>query len=965
MSGANRQQSLFDYEQPKDEPQPAKAAVQESLDANGNEAAKDNEAVKDKDVDESSASTDGQPGEPPTDAEPKEKTAYILDTHSLIFQIFHALPEMTSPDGESVGVVYGIVRDVFYLLEEKKPDFLFAAFDRSGPTFRHELYEAYKADRGEMPDELKPQIPKVREVLEAMGVPVIDYEGFEADDVLATFARICNEEEIHCRLVTSDKDCRQLLSPFVRLYNVRKDALYDEKSLEKDWGIRPDQVVDFQSLVGDATDGVPGVPLIGPKIAKTLLEEHDTLERVLDAAPEMKKGKRRDNLVAGREIAMLCRKLVELDQQVPVEFDWRAGRAGQLDLEQLAELFTRYGFRGYSEKVAKLTGGVPEAAWETDYQLIETVDKLAALIEQLEQQSEVSVDTETTSVSPRLAELVGISLAWQEGEAFYLPVRAPEGEACLGTQATLDALQPFFANPEIKKVGQNLKYDLVVLRGAGVEVAGVGFDTMVASYLLEAGERNHNLNDLSRRHLNHSPIPISDLIGTGKNQKLMSDVPLAEISDYAAEDADLALRLTPILRSAMQEAELDKLFYDVEVPLVEVLAKLEFNGICVDVAHLKNLSERYQRRLAELAVEIYQLAGSEFNIASRQQLGKILFEELGLPVVKKTKTGPSTDNEVLTQLAAQHPLPAKIIEQRQFAKLKSTYVDALPELVHPETGRIHASFNQVVAATGRLSSSDPNLQNIPVRTEEGREIRAGFVPAEGWQLLAADYSQVELRMLAHFSEDEALCAAFEADEDIHQRVAAEVYGVNPSEVDGAMRRAAKAVNFGIIYGQSPFGLAAGLGINQDEAAEFIDSYFARYPGVEDFLERTLESCRKTGYVRTILGRRRAIRGVRAGAGRQRNLPERTAINTVVQGSAADLIKLAMLSIDKRLDRDGFRARMLLQIHDELIFEVSPDEIDALASMVDEEMSRVLDLRVPLKVDLKSGRNWADCEPWNS
>ncbi|MCA9246749.1 MAG: DNA polymerase I [Planctomycetales bacterium] len=944
--------------------------AQKSGDIPAKAPAVDVENVADDQSSESvtAAAAEAVAGDAPADSvanSPEGKTAYILDTHSLIFQIFHALPEMTSPTGEGVGVVYGIVRDIFYLLEEKKPDYLFAAFDRPGPTFRHEVFEAYKADRGEMPDELKPQIPKVREALESMGVPVIDYEGFEADDVLATFARLCNEQGVHCRLVTADKDCRQLITPLVRLYNVRKNTLYDETNLEKDWGIRPDQVVDFQSLVGDPTDGVPGVALIGPKIAQSLLAEFETLEGVLAAAPTMKKGKRRDNLVDGREIAMMCRRLVELDQHVPVEFDWNAGRAGQLNLPKLAELFARYGFRGYSEKVAQLSGGSKQIEWKADYQLVDTPAKLAALVKHLEQQREVSVDTETTSVSPRFAELVGISLAWREGEAYYLPVRAPDGEHCLELQPTLAALRPFFADQEIAKVGQNLKYDLIVLRGAGVEVRGVGFDTMVASYLLEAGERNHNLNDLSRRHLNHSPIPISDLIGKGKNQKRMDEVPLDDICEYAAEDADLALRLMPILRSAMDDAELDELFANVEMPLVEVLAKLEFTGIRVDVDHLRSLSARYQTKLEELEVEIFRLAGHEFNIASRNQLAQVLFEELGLPVVKKTKTGPSTDSDVLTQLAPQHPLPAKIIEQRQFAKLKSTYVDALPELVHPSTGRIHASFNQVVAATGRLSSSDPNLQNIPVRTEEGREIRAAFVPESGWRLLAADYSQVELRMLAHYSEDAALCAAFEADEDIHRRVASEVYNVPPSEVDSAMRRAAKAVNFGIIYGQSAYGLSAALGISQEDAAEFIDSYFTRYETVEKFLERTLESCRQNGYVRTILGRRRAIRGVRAGASRQRNLPERTAINTVIQGSAADLIKLAMLAIDRRLDREGFRARMLLQIHDELIFEVPPEELDALGALVSAEMSQVLALRVPLKVDLKSGLNWADCEPWNS
>ncbi len=505
---------------------------------------------------------------------------------------------------------------------------------------------------------------------------------------------------------------------------------------------------------------------------------------------------------------------------------------------------------------------------------------------------------------------------------------------------------------------------MIVLRSAGVEVAGVRFDTMVASYLLDAGERNHNLDELALRYLKHHTTKIDELIGSGKNQKRMDEVPLEAITHYAAEDADVAWRLRPILAERMKTADLEKLFDTVEMPLVDVLVELESNGIKVDVGRLAGLSAKYGERLAQLEREIHELAGREFNIGSPKQLQQILFDEQKLPMLKKTKTGGSTDAEVLEELARLHPLPAKIIEYRQYAKLKSTYVDALPTMVHPETGRVHASFNQVVAATGRLSSSDPNLQNIPVRTESGREIRAAFLPGhEGWKLLAADYSQIELRVLAHFSRDPTLCAAFARDEDIHARVASQVYGVPLDQVTCEMRRGAKAVNFGVIYGQSPFGLAKQLDIEQDEAAQFIDAYFARYRGVDEFLERILEECPKTGYVSTILGRRRAIRGIRRGAPRQRNLPERTAINTVIQGSAADLIKLAMIHIHRRLRSEKLAAKMLLQIHDELVFEVPPGELDYVAKLVADEMSGVLPLTVPLKVDLKSGDNWADCQAW--
>jgi len=545
-------------------------------------------------------------------------------------------------------------------------------------------------------------------------------------------------------------------------------------------------------------------------------------------------------------------------------------------------------------------------------------------------------------------------------------VRAPPGERHIEPQVALDALRPVLENAAIAKVGQNIKYDIIVLRNVGVRMAGVAFDTMVADYLLDPGERNHSLDDLSRRYLNHRMTPISDLIGSGKNQIRMNEVAVADVTRYAAEDVDVPARLIPILEKRLVDEGLDGLFRDLEMPLIDVLAELEFNGIKVDVDLLSELGERFGRRLDALEVEIYELAGCEFNIDSRQQLGKILFEDLQLPVVKKTKTGPSTDVEVLTQLASLHDLPAKVIEFRQFAKLKSTYVDALPALVHPETGRIHTSFKQDVAATGRLSSTTPNLQNIPIRTQEGREIRSAFLPGEpDWLLLCADYSQIELRVLAHFSMDPALHRAFAEDRDIHRQVASEVYGVPMEDVTSEQRRNAKAVNFGVIYGQSPFGLAKALGISKADAAEFIETYFRKYAGVDAFMQKVLVDCRQNGYVETILGRRRLVDGVRDPATirdpRQRTLPERIAINTVIQGSAADLIKLAMIRVRNRLRKEKLQARMLLQIHDELVFETRREDLAALASLVVEEMTSVGDLNVPLKVEPKAGPNWAECE----
>lgn len=902
---------------------------------------------------------------------------WVVDSMSLLFQVFHAIPAMTGPRGEPTNAVFGFTRDMFAILEQRKPDYLFCAFDPPGPTFRHTLYEAYKEHRSEMPADLVPQIVNVRRVLAALSIPLVEMPGFEADDVLATVARVCEEAGGECTIVTADKDCRQLISDRVRLFNMRKNTFFDRAALAEDWGIRPDQVVDFQTLVGDPVDNVPGVPLIGPKLARDLLQKFDTLEGIYQNLDQIT-GKRKENLLAHREQTLLSRRLVRLDSFTPVEIPWEQGRAGRYDPAVALDLFQEFGFHSLSDKMRGLVVARP-VAWNVQYETIATPERLAWLIQEMSSQPLLSVDTETTSVMPRWAEIVGYSFAWQPGQAYYVPVRAPAGELQLDPAETLAALRPVLENPAVRKTGQNLKYDAIVLRSAGVELRGLDFDSMVASYLLDAGERNHNLDELALRYLNYQTTTIDTLIGSGKSQKRMDEVAVDKITHYAAEDADVALRLRPVLEEKLAASGLSDLLATVEVPLIDVLVELEFNGVRVDLPRLAELSRRYGERLLTLEAEIYELAGRPFNIGSPKQLQDILFVEQKLPILKRTKTGASTDVDVLEELARRHPLPAKIIEYRQFAKLKNTYVDALPHLVYPGTGRVHASFNQVVAATGRLSSSDPNLQNIPIRTDAGREIRSAFLPGhDSWFLLAADYSQIELRVLAHFSQDEALTSAFARDEDIHAQVACQVFSVPLDQVTSAQRRVAKAVNFGVIYGQSPFGLAKTIDIPQDQAAQFIDSYFRGYPDVERFLIQILRDCRQQQMVRTILCRRRAVTGVRdpgppstsglsstsssADAySRQRNLAERTAINTVIQGSAADIIKLAMLRVHRRLLAEKFRSRMLLQIHDELVFESPPEEVESLGELVRQEMSAAIDLRVPLKVDLKVGRNWAECE----
>ena len=942
---------------------PVSGAIEESVTESASQAEADDNSADEREAASEVLASDSLEG----------KSVYVVDSHSLIYQVFHAMQEMAGPRGEPVGAVFGFTRDLFYLLEQKRPDYLFCAFDMPGKTFRHALFDQYKINRARMPDDLIPQIESIRQVIQAMGIPAIGLESFEADDVLATFARVVDESGGDCYLVTNDKDCRQLITDRVSIYNIRKDQVFDRETLSEEWGIEPGQVVDYQSLVGDSVDNVPGVPLIGPKIARELLQRYGTLEGVLDHAHEVSGKKRKQNLIDGRDQALMSRSLVKLDSQVPVEIDLRAGRVGKVDGPRLAELFHEFGFHSLLDKLDSLSSGPVKQAAEVaaEYHLVDTPEAFAAFFDRLSSQKCFSLDTETRNISeqwsskvwPRWAEIVGLSFAWQADEAWYLPIRGPRGDRCLDPDTTLESLRPILEDPEIGKIGQNLKYEMIVLRSAGVRLAGVEFDTMVASYLLEAGDRNHGLDELAKRYLGHRSIKITELIGTGKNQKRMDEVPVAQVADYAAEDALLPWLLRPLLAKQLHETGLESLYTDLELPLIGVLAELECNGIRVDTGRLSELSLRHAERLKTLREEIFELAGHEFNIASPKQLQKILFEEQGLPVVKRTKTGPSTDAGVLEDLAQLHDLPAKIIDFRQVSKLKGTYVDTLPEMVHPTTERVHASFNQGVTATGRLSSSDPNLQNIPVRSEAGREIRSAFVPGEdGWSLLAADYSQIELRVLAHFSSDQQLFEAFANGEDIHARVASQVYGVELGSVTSEMRRKAKAVNFGVIYGQSPFGLAKQLRIAPEEAAEFIDAYFGGYPRIEGFLEQVLADCRKNGYVETILGRRRRISGVRSDPGRQKNLSERTAVNTVIQGSAADLIKQAMVRILGRIVEEGLETRMLLQIHDELIFEVPSHSLDDLARLVvDEMVNGVHPLSVPLVVDLKAGANWADAK----
>ncbi|NBT13598.1 MAG: DNA polymerase I [Planctomycetia bacterium] len=897
------------------------------------------------------------------------KSVWVIDTLSRVYQLFHALPEMTSPQGTPVAAVYGFTRDLLDVVEKKKADYLFCALDAPGPTFRHEKFEAYKANRAEMPADLVPQVPLVRRLLEVMGIPCLEMPGYEADDVLATLARQVTEQGGQCVLATSDKDARQLLSDRVRLLNLRTNAFLGPEELRQEWGIRPDQVVDYLSLVGDSADNVPGVPLIGPKIASELLQRHDTLDHVL-AHPDVVSGKKRqENLRTHAEVARASRELVRLDADVPVAVPWEAGRLHACDAAALAAFLQELGFQSLTTKVRKsgpaaapaaanqrtmfdLAGESPAAVAPRMGETVGDDAALAAVVGRLRDAGPlavcVAVATEPTSPGAP----PGIALATAD-DAVWIGREILAAHDRPGTRALADLL----GDATVEKIGHDLKRQRVALRAAGYPLAGGRFDTLLAAYLLDAGERNHGLAEVARRH---GVDP-----GAGPDESLERPGDQA----LAVQACDVVHRLRGPLAAALETAGLSRLFTDVEVPLSAVLADMEIRGVRIDRATLESLSAEYTGRLTALESEIHTLAGHAFSIASPQQVRGVLFDELGLPVVKRTKTGPSTDAEVLEELAPLHPLPAKLLEHRKYAKLKSTYVDALPALVSPATGRIHTTFNQTVTATGRLSSSDPNLQNIPVRSAEGQQIRAAFRPGEpGWRFVAADYSQIELRILAHLSGDAAMRAAFAAGEDIHTRTAAAVYGVEPAAVTAAMRRTAKAVNFGILYGQSAFGLAQALSVPQPEAAAFIQAYFRTFAGAAAFIDEVLDRCRRDGQVTTILGRRRTITGVRDRAGRRNaagmlalSLPERTAINTVVQGSAADLIKIAMLGVARRLEAERRAAAIVLQIHDELVVEAPAEEVPTVRDLLLTEMRGALRIDVPLEVTVHEGATWAECE----
>jgi DNA polymerase-1 len=887
-----------------------------------------------------------------------DKTLYLIDGSAYIYRAYHAIRSLTNSKGLPTNAAFGFTRMLIKLIEDRSPEYVVMFFDAKGPTFRHEIYRDYKANRPPMPEDLSIQIPYIKEITHGFNIPVIEKQGFEADDLIGTFGYQAEQVGFFVVMVTGDKDFVQLVTDSAVIWDPMKEKTIDLNTVRDDFGVEPYQMIDVMALSGDASDNIPGVPGIGPKTALSLIKTFGTVERLYEHVHTIKKKKQHENLVQYKKQAFLSKELVKINIDVPFPFNPEDFKYQAPDDTRLSKLFKDLEFRQLQQSFPKRSD-----LSNKNYFAIFDMSALADLIGRLKKAEMFAIDTETTSKDPMKAKLVGLSFSMKPDEAFYIPCAHdyPEVPAQLGLESVLDQLKPVLENPDVKKVGQNIKYDWMVLKRHGINLAGVKFDTMLASYLINPSKRAHNLDQIALDFLDHKTITYKEISGKGQKDVSFAEIPLEKATPYSCEDADITLMAYHVLMPLIEEAGLMELYHNVELPLVPVLMNMEMTGVCVDRDKLMELSKSFEHQLEQLESMIYSIAGEEFNIKSSQQLGRILFEKLKLPVQKKTKkkTGYSTDVNVLTVLAEKHELPEIILRHRTLAKLKSTYTDALLDLVHPETGRIHTSYNQTVTATGRLSSSDPNLQNIPIRTHEGMEIRKAFVPRKDWILISADYSQIELRILAHYAGDDILIEAFKNDEDIHTRTATEVFQVFPSFVTSELRRQAKVINFGIVYGMSPYGLSKELGISQKMAKTYIDNYFARYKGVKRFVDQTVSDARKTKKTSTLLGRIRLLPDINSTNKAVREFAERTAINTPIQGTAADLIKLAMIRVDAALREGGLNSAMLLSVHDEIVFEVPPDELESVKVLVKEIMEGIWDLKVPLKVNLASGDNWAE------
>jgi len=893
----------------------------------------------------------------------ERETLYVLDGSYYIFRAFYAIRGMTNAKGMPTNGLFAFTNMLLNLIRDERPNYLVVAFDPSGGSFREEMYPEYKANRDDPPEDLVPQFPWFRTIVESFNIPILEVPGFEADDAIGTLVRKAELGGFDVTILSGDKDLYQLLDESTVMVDTMRDKRVDLDAVKERFQVGPEGVADVLGLAGDTSDNIPGVPGIGEKTAGKLIAEFGSVENLLQNIDKVSGKKRKENLTNFAEQAILSKKLATIRTDVPIPFDLDAYRLSAPNFDAFETICDELNFTRFRRVLRELfeeesREEVFTSAAENEYVCVMDLGELDAAIAEIREAGRFAFDLETTSTDPLDAEIVGLSLAWKPNHGIYVPV-AHRDLAALNQPALKDVLArvgPLLEDPDLPWFGQHAKYELTILARHGLTPRGLQTDTMLAAYLLDPNSRRYNLDALARHFLGHRNISYSDVAGTGRKQKRFDEIPIDIATPYAAEDADITLRLADVIGEKLDDAELRELHDRIEVPLTYVLSKMERTGIRVDTDFLGELQTEFAGRIDTLVTEIHEAAGREFTVNSPKQLSEILFDELELPVQKKTKTGYSTDQSVLEALAPMHPLPQLVLDYRQLAKLQSTYVEALPKLVRGD-GRVHTSFNQAVAATGRLSSSDPNLQNIPIRSDEGRRIREAFVPEPGWVLFGGDYSQIELRVLAHMSGDPVLVDAFCNGDDIHARTAAEIFEVPLDEVTKDQRGAAKTINFGVIYGMGPQRLARSLDISMNEARDFIDRYFARVSGVQPFFTDLVKAATADGYATTMVGRRRPIPELQ-GRGRAYNLGERLAINTPIQGSAADLIKLAMIEVDERLAASGLQTRMLLQVHDELVFECPPDEAEASMALVKDAMEGIMDLKVPLKVDLSQGANWA-------
>lgn len=931
----------------------------------------------------------------------RTETLFLIDSMGIAYRSYFAFAQnpLINSKGENTSAIYGFVNYLNKILDEQKPDYIAAVFDTEKPTFRHIAYKEYKATRNKMPDDLAASLSYLKDVVKAFNVPVLELDGYEADDIMGTLAKRAEKEKISTFLVTSDKDFMQLVSSRTKIYRPGKfgneDEIVGEEGVMEKFGVTPDRVIDMLGLIGDSSDNVPGVPGVGPKTALPLVQKYKTIEKILENVDNIPQKGLQEKLRTNRELALLSKHLVTIDVNVPITADLHQLKAAPKDVPALIELYDRLEFRTFAkrlrsggESVSTSRAAAPVAAAEVPaappvelrtiatsehtYIIVRTDKEYLKLLSELKKSKAFVFDTETTSTDALRAELVGISFSLVPNIAYYLPVIDDDPAESSGDlfsesdtknregfplKRIVKDLSPLFSNAKIRKYGQNVKYDALVLSSKGIEIAGVGFDTMIAAYVLRS-DRQHSLDSLAEEHLQYRMVSFKELTDNGK--KDIRSIPIEEVGAYSAEDADITLQLVDILKPQVESQGALALCNEIEFPLIEVLTRMETSGVKLDTAFLSSMSGEIGTALDRLIADIYSLAGEKFNINSTQQLAKVLFEKLKLRSAKKTKTGYSTDVAVLESLRSEHPIVAQLLEYRQLQKLKSTYVDALPKLIHPRTGKLHTSFNQTVAATGRLSSSDPNLQNIPIRTELGRKMRKAFIPSSpGASILSADYSQIELRIMAHISGDPGMTEAFKNREDIHASTAAKVFGVAQQNVTRDMRRKAKEVNFGIMYGIGPFGLASRLDITQAEAKEIIQRYFERFPNVNHYINTTMAFAREHGYVETLRGRRRYIADINNKNQNIRSNAERQSINMPIQGTAADMIKIAMVNIDREMQAKKMKSAMVLQVHDELVFDVVKGEEAAMKKLVEREMRDAMPLDVPVEVELGTGKDWLE------